>query len=458
MTVDTLELIRPHDDAYEKSCQIWNGIHTSRPYAVARCWTARDVAAALRVAVAEGVPVTVRGGGHGVAGTAIADGALMIDLSPMNAVHVDPAAHVAIAGGGSLLRDLDAATAPFNLACPAGVVGHTGLGGLTLGGGYGWLARRWGLTCDHVLAAEVVLADGTIVEASPHHEPELFWALRGGGGNFGVVTRFTLRLRAVGPVHQQIAVYPLDNAAAALAAYRTLAPGQPLDLHMTGAFRDGRDQTWIGEGLRDVPALFLTSAWFGDPEKVSDQVSRLHDMLSPAAVSRSIISYAALQAQGDHGEPYGHRYYTKSCYLADLHRDTIHSMISAARARPSALSSLDFEYLGGAIRHVPDGSSAFPNRNANYIYTASAHWTAPQEDRENTGWSRESIDAVGAASTGAAYVNYLQDEEEGKFVRVYGSERHGRLVALKSALDPGNLLLGNRNLVPVGADSSQRNP
>ncbi|MFD6939101.1 FAD-binding oxidoreductase [Streptomyces goshikiensis] len=444
--------LNPGDPGYDQARSIWNAMHDRRPALIAPCRDAAEVSLALRYAAVEGLDVTVRGGGHNVAGTAVADGALLIDLSPMSDVTVDPVAQVAHAGGGALLRDVDAATTAHGLACPAGVVSHTGLGGLALGGGYGWLARKWGLTCDHILAAEVVLADGSVVEASEESHPELLWALRGGGGNFGVVTRFTLRLRPVGPVHHHVGVYPLEQAPAALAAYREFAERQGPDLHAVGCLKFAGEQEWIPAGLRGERALFLTVAWFGDPAEGPARSAALFDAAPPVGSLSRVFSYAELQALGDHGEPHGNRYFTKSCYLDALSPAEVAEFVAIAGDMPSRLSSVDFEYLRGAIADGSGTGSAFPSREAPYICTVSSQWTDPGQDAENTAWPRQSIERLLPFSTGGAYVNYLQDEKEGRVREVYGAERHERLAAVKKAYDPGNVLCRNQNIPPLAED------
>ncbi|MEV7780021.1 FAD-binding oxidoreductase [Kitasatospora sp. NPDC088351] len=442
-------LVGPDDPAYDEVRAVWNGMHERRPSLVARCSNAADVGAALRYAAATGRAVTVRGGGHNVAGTAVADDAVMIDLSLMRGVDVDPGARIARAQGGCLLRDLDAATLAHGLACPAGVVSHTGLGGLALGGGYGWLGRKWGLTCDHLLAAEVVLADGTVVEATEEEHPELLWGLRGGGGNLGIVTRFTLRLRPVGPVSYRTGVFPLSEAAAALADYREFAEAQGPDLHAVGALKHAGRQDWIPAELRGAPALFLTAAWFGAEELGPARTAPLFARAAPGATASRVMSYAQLQALGDHGEPHGNRYFTKSCYLTGLSAGPVGQLIESAREMPSPRSSVDFEYLRGAICDVPDADSAFPRRDAPYICTVSAQWTDPAEDAANAAWSRRGVERLADWQFGGAYVNYLQDEKPGKVAEVYGAARYERLAAVKRRYDPDNVLAGNQNIPPA---------
>ncbi|MEU1885506.1 FAD-binding oxidoreductase [Micromonospora sp. WMMD987] len=442
-------LVEPGDEGYDELRAVWNGMHDRRPSLIAGCASTADVSAALRYAVATGQPVTVRGGGHNVAGTAVADGAVLIDLSGLREVVVDLAARVAVAQGGCLLRDLDAATLPHGLACPAGVVSHTGLGGLTLGGGYGWLARKWGLTCDHLIAAEVVLADGTVVEASADEYPDLLWALRGGGGNFGVVTRFTLRLRPVGPIHHQTGVFPLDMAPAALAAYRAFAGAQEPGMHAVGAFGHAGRRDWIPDRLHGVPALFLTAVWLDDPAEGPARTAPLFADPAPAATLSRTMSYAELQALGDHSEPHGNRYFTKSCYLTDLSGGLVDALLASAGSMPSALSSIDFEYLRGAIDDVPDETSAFPRRDAPYICTLSAQWTDPARDATGASWARHGIASLGDWQYGGTYVNYLQDERPGRVAEVYGTTRYARLAEVKRRYDPNNILAGNQNIPPA---------
>ncbi|MFC9409653.1 FAD-binding oxidoreductase [[Kitasatospora] papulosa] len=427
-------------------------MHDRRPALIARCLTAADVSASVRYAGTAGLPVTVRGGGHNVAGTAVADDALMIDLSLMRAVTVEPDTEVAEAEGGCLLADVDAATTPHGLACPAGVVSHTGLAGLALGGGYGWLARKWGLTCDHILAAEVVLADGTIVQTSSEEKPELLWGLRGGGGNFGIVTRFRLRLRRVATVHHQVGVYPIAEAARALAEYRSFAENQPADMHAVGCMKIAGTQDWIPSFLRGKPALFLTTVWLGAPEHGSHAASGLFSKAVPAGSLSRQLTYAELQALGDHGEPHGNRYFTKSCYLEDISPEAAAAFLLAVQDVKSPLSSIDFEYLRGEITGVPDAESAFPRREAPYIYTASAQWTNPAHDAENIAWTRRSVQVLESWHFGGAYVNYVQNEPAAKVREVYREDRYRKLVALKSRYDPANVLRSNQNIVPTRAE------
>jgi FAD/FMN-containing dehydrogenase len=380
--------------------------------------------------------LTVRGGGHNVAGLAVRDDAIMLDLSPMRAVHVQPESQLAHAQGGCLLCDLDRATAPHGLACPVGIVGDTGLGGLALGGGYGWLARRWGLTCDHIAAAEVVLANGSVVEASQEQFPELLWGLRGGGGNFGVVTRFTMRLRPVGDVWHQTASYALDRAKLALNTYNEAAVSFPDGLQVAGTFKRVGPEAMLlftAVHLDGLAGRKVVDAFFSTTGGVTQQ--------------GTLLRYQSLQAGGDGVEPAGRRYYTKSCYPKELNGAAIDALLDAASRLPSQESVIDVNRLGGAIGCVPEASSAFPARDARFICAASAAWRSPTLDAHAISWSRSLIAALGPVSDQKTYVNYTPLDDD-SVVSLYGEHRYKRLLALKNLADPDNLFDFNHNVRP----------
>jgi FAD/FMN-containing dehydrogenase len=443
-------LITPEDPEYDDIRRVWNGMHDRKPALIARCAGAPDVSAAIRFARSAGLPLTVRGGGHNVAGTAVADGALLIDLSLLRGVVVHPGQRVAEAQGGCLLRDLDAATTVHGLACPAGVISHTGLGGLTLGGGYGWRSRAWGLTCDQIISAEVVLADGSILEASEEHDTDLWWALRGGGGNFGVVTRFTLRLHEVGPILLRTGIYHADRATRALRVFQKYTATQPTDVHVLGSLRYCPTADWIPASLRGQPVLDLSVACSAeDPGSVA-QGAAIFAELRPDARRERTISYFELQALGDRAAPHGRRYYTKSGYLAEISEGAADGLLEAARRNPSSLSSIDIEYLRGAICNVGDDRSAFPQRDAPFLYTAWASWTEPQDDAVNVAWSRNTIDSLAKWQHKGGYFNYMLAEDSAETVaKLYGKAKYERLMQVKRRYDPDNLFRTYRS-IPAG--------
>jgi len=444
-------VLLPGDLGYDDARRIWNGMCDRRPALIARCLGTADVSAAVLFARAADLPVTIRGGGHNVAGTAIADDSVMIDLSLMRNVTVNVDEQVAEADGGCLLRDLDITTTAYGLACPAGMVSHTGLGGLALGGGYGWRCRKWGLTCDHIICAEVVLADGSVVEAGEDN-PDLLWALRGGGGNFGVVTRFKLRLHRVGAILFRNGIYAEDTAAAALEEYRKFTEKQPDDIHVLGSLRYASDADWVLPELRGTPALDLAIVCSADDAESVHQSTRLFDAVPPASSIERTISYFDLQSMADSGAPAGRRYYTKSCYIVDLVDHVAECLAGAARRNPSSLSSIDIEYLRGAISEEADGQSSFPLRDAPYMCTAWASWIEPRHDAENIAWSRRTVEDLRDWQHQGGYVNYmLQDDPTDVVAEIYGSANYDRLTQVKRRYDPQNVFRTYRNVLPASS-------
>lgn len=455
-SVPPLTILWPGDHGYDQARRVWNGMIDRRPAAIALCRGPQDVAAALRYAQGAGLPVTVRGGGHNVAGAAVADGSIMLDLSPMRWVTVDPAASLAQAGGGARLGDLDLQTAPLGLACPTGVVPETGLGGLALGGGYGWLARKWGLTCDHIAEVQIVLADGSIISASERENPELMWGLRGGGGNFGVVTRFTLALRPAGPVWLRSWLLPLVKAGEALAAYRAAAPAQPDDLQIVAAFKRAPVTEEIPATLRGQPVLALTAVWLGDePDRARRLCDGAFGGTGAPFVQTLRLTFAELQARGAGTEPAGRRYYTSSCYLRELSDPVIERLTAAAAACPSRASVIDLGYLLGAIERVPEADTAFPRRKAPFICSASAAWVDAACDTENVAWARDLTASLREWQFGGSYVNYTP-VRDGNARSVYGPAHYDRLATLKAGFDPGNLFPGSHNIVPAAHPAALR--
>jgi FAD/FMN-containing dehydrogenase len=437
-------LIGPEDPGYERCRAVWNGLIDRRPLLIARCRTAEDVSIVIQMTAETGTPLTVRGGGHNVAGLAVNDEAVMLDLSPMRAVRLQPGERIAHAQGGCLLSDLDRSTVPHGLACPVGVVGETGLGGLALGGGYGWLSRRWGLTCDHVVAAEVVLADGTIVETSHKNLPELLWGLRGGGGNFGAVTRFTVRLRPVRDIWLQTVSCALEHAAHALGVYNEASRSFPDDMQVACAFRHARSA---------VELMFTTVHLDGaDGRRIVEEFCSATDGQPQPG---QLLRYSALQALGDGMEPPGRRYYTKSCYLKELNKEAIDVLLGAASRLPSTESVIDINHLGGAIARLPEESSAVPARDARFICSGSAGWECSRLDERAISWARSLASALELWSNRETYVNYAP-MESGPARSLYGMKRYGRLSALKAMVDPDNIFRFNHNIQPDLAGETVR--
>jgi FAD/FMN-containing dehydrogenase len=438
------------DPRFEQARRVWNGMIDRTPALIARCRDTLDVTTAVGFARETGRAVSVRCGGHNVAGSAVADGAVMIDLSLMRGVVVDPAARVAGASGGCLLRDLDVATTAHGLACPSGVFSRTGLGGLALGGGYGWRCRKLGLTCDHIIGAEVVLCDGSVAEVSEGQHPGLLWALRGGGGNFGVVTRFTLRLDPAGPMLVRSAVHPAERAAEAMRACRAFAPGLSDDLHLLAGLRRAAPADPVPPGQRDRPVLGVTVICSAADAASAGEGRALFEAMPACTVATRTMSYLDLQTMGDSGSPAGRRYYTKSGYLADLCDEATARLIASSGRNPSPTGSIDVECLRGAILRSGPGESAFPQREAPFMVTVSGSWDDPGLDPDGIAWAREAIGSLRAWEHPGAYSNYIsQQESPPEALAMYGSAIYSQLARVKQAYDPDNMFRSARNIIPA---------
>ena len=428
-------LLQAGDAGFDEARTVWNAMVDRHPRAIVRCASVADVVAAVRAARRMDLEIGVRCGGHSVVGHAVPDGGLMVDLTPLDAVRVDPDRRRALVRGGALLGALDRATQPYGLATTAGNVSHTGVGGLTLGGGLGWLARRFGLSCDNVESFEVVTADGRVVRASADEEPELFWGLRGGGGNFGVVTDFEFRLHDTGTRTLVVEyTFPLDGAAAVLRAWRDLSAEAPREATFTA---------FVGEGVAVVGYI-----WVGDPEQGRRLLPALKALGGPAAEKMVELSYVDLQRRDDSAVG-GHAYrrYWKGHYLYELPDAAIDELVR--HGAPGGLRpGVSLQAYGGAIADVPDDATAFSHRATRFEYVAGARWTDPAEDGERIAAARTSAAAIAPYASGA-YVNTLADEGEGGVRRAYPPHKLARLAALKAAFDPDNVFHLNQNITPA---------
>lgn len=423
------EILRPDEPGYDAARRVWNAMIDRRPAAIVRCRATADVVGALALARRDGLEVGVRCGGHSVAGHAVPEGGLMIDLTPMGAVRVDPQHRRAWVQGGALLGALDTATQPYGLATTAGNVSHTGVGGLTLGGGMGWLARAHGLACDNVESFEVVTASGDVVRASATENTELFWGLRGGGGNFGVVTEFEFRLHDVGT---RTLTVELDFAAAAagdaMARWRDLAEAAP---------RRATFEATVTGGV-----VTLGFVWVGDPEEGRELVRGLEALGVPVAQRVIERSYLELQSCGDTPQGHEQRRYWKGHYLPSLPDDAIAAFLAQD---PSMAASL--QTYGGAIADVPSDATAFGHRGTAFEYVGAARWTDPAEDADRMATVRRCASTVAPFARGA-YVNALSDDGDAGVGRAYPASSLARLTALKDAVDPDNVFHLNHNIRP----------
>lgn len=427
------EVLVPDSPGYDAARAVWNGAVDRRPAYVVRCAGTGDVRSAVRVARELGLPLGVRGGGHSAAGWAVPEGGLMIDLSPMRGVAVDPGARTAQVQGGALLGSLDAATQPHGLATTAGIVSHTGIGGLALGGGVGWLGRQHGLTCDNALGYEIVTADGELVQATADEHPDLFWGLRGGGGNFGVVPRFDLALHDVG-TQAFVAEVDLDPASGldALRSWLAMADDAPRRATLFAQVRAGA-------------SLTLGFVWVGAPDDAAPTVARLDGLGTPLARRVAPISYLDLQRQSDVGSAHGFRRYAKSHYVRDLPDAALEAFLAHTESDVGAASLVSY---GGAIADVDPGATAFAHRDTRFEYDVGAKWADPADDERHAAACRRLAATIEPWSVGV-YVNALGAEGVAGVHRAYGAATYARLQELKSAWDPDNVFRLNQNIPPA---------
>ena len=428
------------DAGYDDARRIWNAMIDKRPALIARCAGAADVLEAVRFAAAHEVLVSVRGGGHNVAGTAVCDSGLMIDLSPMKGIHVDPVAQTAWAQPGLLWQDFDHETQAFGLATTGGVVGETGIAGLTLGGGVGWLVRKHGLACDNLVAADVVTADGQLRRATPDENGDLFWALRGGGGNFGVVTAFQYRLHTVSTILGGLVIHPRGAARDVIRFHRDFVTSAPEELTSYVALLTAPDGR---------PVVALASCYCGDLREGERVLRPLREFGSPLVDDLKPMPYGGMQGLFGPAFPWGNRNYWKSSFLRALPDAAVDAVVNHADRGKSPLAAVVLEYYGGAASRVAGSATAFPHREATYNLLVLGQWTDVTEDPVHIGWARDCWEAVRPWSSGAVYMNVLGEDEGAQAVRDAYGANYARLAALKTELDPKNLFRLNQNIAPA---------
>jgi FAD/FMN-containing dehydrogenase len=443
-------LIQPGDKGYDEARSIWNGAIDRCPACIARCTGVADVVAAVRFARERDLEIAVRSGGHGVGGHALCDGGLVIDLSPMKGIRVDPARRTARAEAGVLWGELDRETQLFGLATVGGIVTHTGIAGLTLGGGIGWLMRKYGATVDNLLSADVVTADGEVVTASQEQNPDLFWGIRGGGGNFGIVTSFEYRLHPVGPIVLAGPIFhPLEDAPEVLRFYREFIADAPDELTTIFNLRAAPPLPFLPEGVHGKPIVMVGACYAGSPEDGAEVVRPLKQFGSPIVDLLEPKPYTALQSMFDPSVPHGWHYYWKSVELPPLTDGAIETLVEHASALTSPKSYCIVFQLGGALGRVADGETAFSQRGAAHNVNINAIWTEEDPEAErHIAWARDFFDAMQPHAGGHVYLNFLGDEGGDRVRQAYGAENYKRLVELKHAYDPTNLFRLNQNIAP----------
>lgn len=444
------DVIYEDDKGYEETRAIWNGMIEYSPKAIVHCTGTADVVTAINFARKHDILVSVRGAGHNVAGDALCEGGFTIDLSHMKGVHVDWRAQTARAQPGVNLGDLDIETQLFGLATPTGIVSKTGLAGLTLGGGFGWLTRKYGFTADNLLSADVVTADGRVLRASQDEHPDLFWGIRGGGGNFGVVTSFEYKLHKVGPkVLGGILLHPMEEAAKLLHFYRDFSADAPEELGSMFVVRLAPPAPFLPKEVHGKPICGLAVCYAGNLEEGERVLEPLRNFGQPIADKIGPKPYLAIQSMLDKGQPEGHRYYWKSHYLTELREEAIEPLVSYGETIPTALSRVALMQLGGAVQRRNEMDMAASYRDAEFVLAINTGWSDPAEDAKQIEWTRDFWSAMQTYSSGGVYVNFVSSGEDPENVQAaYGEEKYQRLVEVKSKYDPDNFFQRNQNIQP----------
>lgn len=442
------ELLLAGDSGYDEARALWNAMIDRRPALIARCAGVADVIRSVNLARDHGLLVSVRGGGHNIAGKAASDGGLMIDLSPMNEVRVDPAARTARVGPGATLGDVDHETQAFGLATPLGINSTTGIAGLTLGGGFGWLSRKYGFTVDNLLAADVVTANGELVTASETDNSDLFWGIRGGGGNFGIVTSFQFQLHPVGPeVLSGLIVYRFEDAGNVLRHYRSFVAQAPDDLSCWAVLRKAPPLPFLPEEVHGTEVLIIAVLHAGDMKEGERLLRSLREYGDPIADVVMPHPYAGFQQAFDPLLTPGARNYWKSHNFSELSDGAIETILEYVGRLPTPHCEIFVAQLGGAASRIAADATAYPHRDAAFVLNVHTRWEDAAQDEECIAWAREFADATTPLATGGVYVNFISEGEE-RVRAAYGAN-YDRLVELKNRYDPTNLFSLNQNIKPT---------
>ena len=445
-------LLFPGDAGYEEARTIWNAMIDRRPAMVVRPENVEDVVSAVNFAREKGLLLCVKGGGHNIAGNAVCDGGLMIDLSGMNYVKVDAERRIAQVGPGAKLADFDREAQAHALATPLGINSTTGVAGLTLGGGFGWLSRKFGTTVDNLLSADVVTADGKVVRASETENPDLFWGLRGGGGNFGIVTNFEFKLHPFGPdVLTGLIVFPFDQAKDVLRKYRDAVKTMPDDLNVWVVMRKAPPLPFLPEDAHFKEAVIFACFYAGDPAEGEKLLQPFRSFGTPYGEFIGVQPFAAWQQAFDPLLTPGVRNYWKSHNFAELPDDAIDIAIKYVDDLPSPHTEIFFGLVGGQASRVPADATAYSQRDALWACNVHGRWETPEEDSKVISWAREFWNASEPYSTGGVYVNFMTEDEKSRVTSAYKPEIWNRLVEVKRKYDPTNLFSMNQNIDPSGA-------
>ncbi len=441
-------LLHPSDDGYDEARTIWNAMVDRRPALIARCESTADVKHAVDFARNHGLLLSIRGGGHNIAGNAVCDNGLMIDLSRMNFVRVDSEAKTAAVGPGATLGDVDGETQKHGLATPTGINSTTGIAGLTLGGGFGWLSRKYGLTVDNLIGAEVVTADGDILRVNADEHPDLFWALRGGSGNFGVVTEFNFRLHEVGPeLLSGLVVYPLEQAKDALRKYREIAARLGDETAVWSVLRLAPPLPFLPEEVHGKPVIVFALCHAGDPDEGRQAIEPIRHLGTPYGEHIGVQPFTAWQQAFDPLLAPGARNYWKSHNFVELADGMIDLLVKYVAEVPSPHCEIFIGQLGGQINRLTPDATAYSHRDAEFVVNVHGRWETAAEDDRGISWSRDFYRDAARFATGGVYVNFMTEEETDRVGAAYGPN-WDRLVEIKRRYDPDNLFRMNQNIRP----------
>jgi FAD/FMN-containing dehydrogenase len=443
------ELLLPGDAGYDEARSIWNGMIDRRPALIARCLGVMDIIACVNFAREKGITLSIKGGGHNISGLAVCDGGLMIDMSLMRGVWVNQRTGTAHAQAGCILGDVDRETQVHGLAAVLGFVSKTGIAGLTLGGGFGYLTRRFGWTSDNTLAIDLVTADGRVVRASDDENSDLFWALRGGGGNFGVVTGFDYKLYPIGPEVMAGAIaWPGENAAEVLEMFRTITDNAPPELACVAVQRTAPPAPWLSGDVHGKPIIAIFVCHTGQITEGEKLVAPIKAFGSPVGDVIQKRPYTTQQNILDTTQPKGRRYYWKSEYLPKLEPEMLTRTIEHAKSVVSPHSAVLLFPVGGALNRIPEEHSPVGNRDATWVLNIAASWEDAGDDKKNIEWARGAWQDMRQFSTGGTYINFLTEEEGEERIHSSYRKNYERLVEAKTRWDPGNMFRMNKNIVP----------
>ncbi len=443
------DLLTSEHPAYDEARSVWNAMIDKRPGLIARCKGPSDVANVVRFARDHDLHLAIKGAGHNIAGRATCDGGIVIDFAEMRAIQVDPEARTARVEAGCTLGDLDDATQPFGLAIPAGINSTTGVAGLTLGGGFGWLSRKYGLTVDNLLSANLITADGEEITASQTENPDLFWAIRGGGGNFGVVTSFEFGLQPIGPeVLSGLIVHPFEDAKGLFEGYREFVAGAPDELSAWVVLRKAPPLPFLPEEWHGKYVMIFAALYAGEMGAGEEALSGLRSLGNPIADVIGPHDFGAWQKAFDPLLTPGFRNYWKSHDLTELSDGVIETLTDYAGRLPSDATEIFVAHLGGAVNRVPSDATAYPHRDIEFVINVHARWEAATEDDACIGWAREFFDASAPYATGGVYVNFMPEDEVERNAGAFGPNLE-RLKELKQKYDPENRFRANQNISPA---------